>query len=216
MRVDSIIRWLMPKEDLFRGLLTQDAENLLRGARLFEQIAASTSLEDRRTKGVELKDIEHEGDRLTRRIFEALHSSFITPLDREDIRSLAMDLDDALDNLDRASRHLTLFELSESHPALCQFGEILTAMAEQIDRAIGLVWDIRQVDRIQASLVRISELENQGDDVYNSVIAELFRGDGRSPVEILKWKVVYDGLEDACDQCKDLTHILGNIVIKNA
>ena len=216
MRVDSIIRWLMPKEDLFRGLLTQDAQNLLQGARLFEQIAASSSLEDRRAKGVELKAIEHEGDRVTRRIFEALHSTFITPLDREDIRSLAMDLDDALDNLDRASRHLTLFELSESHPALCQFGEILTAMAEQIDRAIGLVWDIRKVDQIQASLVRISELENQGDDVYNSVIAELFKGDGLSPVEILKWKVVYDGLEDACDQCKDLAHILGNIVIKNA
>jgi hypothetical protein len=70
--------------------------------------------------------------------------------------------------------------------------------------------------QIQECIVRISELENQADSLYNTVIADLFRKDGRDPIEIMKWKEVYQGLEDACDQCKDFTHVLGNVVLKNA
>jgi hypothetical protein len=69
---------------------------------------------------------------------------------------------------------------------------------------------------IHDAIVRISELENQADALYNTVIADLFKKDGRSPVEIMKWKEVYDQLEDACDACKDYTHVLGNVVVKNA
>ncbi len=66
------------------------------------------------------------------------------------------------------------------------------------------------------SIVRISELENQADALYITVIADLFKQDGRDPIEILKWKEIYEGLEDACDECKDYTHVIGNVVIKNA
>jgi uncharacterized protein Yka (UPF0111/DUF47 family) len=89
-------------------------------------------------------------------------------------------------------------------------------MVEQVHRATGLVWDLANEKDIYAAIVRISELENQGDSLYNTVIADLFRKDGKTPIEIMKWKVVYDGLEEACDACKDFTHVLGNIVIKNA
>ena len=65
-------------------------------------------------------------------------------------------------------------------------------------------------------MVRISELENQADALYSTVIAELFKRDGRDPIEVMKWKEIYQGLEDACDACKDYTHVIGNIVIKNA
>jgi len=98
-----------------------------------------------------------------------------------------------------------------------QFADILVSMTEEIDKATTLVWDLANEKKIGDSIVRISELENQADLLYNSVIAELFKkGQVREPVEILKWKEVYQGLEDACDACKDYTHILGNVVIKNA
>ncbi len=87
---------------------------------------------------------------------------------------------------------------------------------EQIDRAMMLIWDMANEKEIQTAIVRISELENQADHLYSTVIADLFKIDGKHPVEIMKWKVVYDGLEDACDQCKDFTHVLGNVVVKNA
>jgi predicted phosphate transport protein (TIGR00153 family) len=216
MRVDSIIRWFMPKEERFRELLARDTANLVKAAQLFKGIAELTNLEDRRVQSVVLKGVEHDGDTITRQIFEALNSTFITPLDREDIRSIAMDIDDVLDYLEGVSEFLVMFELSESPSALKQFAQILVDMVAQIDQATRQVWDLANEKAIGESIVRISELENQADRLYNAVIADLFRVKGREPVEILKWKEVYDSLEDACDACKDYTHILGNVVVKNA
>ncbi len=216
MRADSVIRWFMPKEERFHELLSRDTQNVLKGARLFAEIARSTSLDDRRVKAVQLKAIEHDGDTVTRHIFEALNSSFITPLDREDIRSLASLLDDVLDHLEGVGQYLVLFELKESTEAIRLFSDILVAMAEALDKGTSLVWDLANAKEIQAAIVRISELENQGDALYSTVIADLFKPDGRNPIEVLKWKEIYDGLEEACDGCKDYTHVLGNVVIKNA
>ena len=216
MKADSVIRWFMPKEERFHELLSRDTENVLKGTRLFGEIARSASLDDRRVKAVQLKAIEHDGDTITRQIFEALNSSFITPLDREDIRSLGSLLDDILDHVEGVAQYLVLFELKESTGGMRQFADILVNMAEEGDRGTRLVWDLANEKKIQESLVRISELENQGDALYNTVIADLFKGDGRNAIAILKWKEVYDGLESACDKCKDFTHVIGNVVIKNA
>jgi predicted phosphate transport protein (TIGR00153 family) len=216
VKVDRIIRWLMPREERFHVLLEHDTLNLLQAGRVFAEVALCTSLETRKVKAVELKAIEHAGDQITRDIFEALNSTFITPFDREDIRSIAMDLDDVLDSLEGVAQHLVLFELAESEEALRQFANILLDMAEQIHTAMSLVWDLANERGIHAAIVRISELENQADTLYAAVIASLFKLDGRNPIEIMKWKVVYDGLEEACDLGKNFTHILGNVVVKNA
>jgi uncharacterized protein len=215
-KADSLIRRLLPKEERFHELLGLDTENLMRAVKLFSEIARSSDLEDRRVKAVELKAIEHDGDSITRRVFEALNSSFITPFDRDDIRSLTMDLDDILDYLESVAQYLVMLELNESTPALQQFAGILVQMVEEIHKATGLIWDMAHERKIHDSIVHISELENQADALYNTVIADLFKKEGRGPIEIMKWKEVYDQLEDACDACKDYTHILGNVVVKNA
>ena len=215
MKVDAIIKWFMPKEERFHELLAKDTENLLKAARIFSEMAKSASLEERRVKVVQLKALEHDGDQITRQIFEALNSSFITPLDREDIRSLATDLDDIVDFVEGVGQSLILFGLSGSPEALRQFAEILVAMTVEIQRATEMVWDLSNEGDIHTALVRVSELENQADRLYATVIADLFRDD-RNPIEILKWKEVYDGLEAACDLCKEFTHTLGNVIIKNA
>jgi predicted phosphate transport protein (TIGR00153 family) len=215
-KVDAVIRWFMPKEERFHELLLKDTQNLLRAVRLFAEVARSASLEERRVKSVQLKAIEHDGDQITRQIFEALNSTFITPLDREDIRSLASLLDDILDHLEGVGHYLVLFELKESTEAMRLFSDILVSMAEALDRGTSLVWDLANSKEIQAAIVRISELENQGDALYSTVTADLFKHRGNNPIEVLKWKEVYDGLEAACDECKNFTHTLGNVVIKNA
>ena len=217
MRGDKIVKFFMPKEERFRELLDRDTQHLLKSARLFAEVAQSTSLEDRRAKVTQLKALEHDGDLITRDIFTALNSTFITPLDREDIRTIATDLDDILDYMEGVAQYLILFEIHESPEPLRKFAQIIVAMVEQIHTATGLVWDLSNEKKIQESIVRISVLENEADALYFSVIADLFRGgDGRTPLEILKWKEIYQGLEDACDECKDFTHVLGNVVIKNA
>lgn len=215
MRGDSIVKWFMPKEERFHELLARDTQNLVKAAGLFAEIAASTKLDERRTKKDQLKAIEHEGDLITREIFEALNSTFITPLDREDISSIAGDLDDILDYMESVAHNLVLFELEESPEPLRQFARILGTLVEQIDTVTKQIWDLSNAKEINASIVRISELENEADTLYSTVIADLFKS-GKNPIEILKWKEVYDGLENACDECRDYTHAIGNIVVKNA
>ncbi|HEX6738464.1 MAG TPA: DUF47 family protein, partial [Vicinamibacteria bacterium] len=158
MRGDSIIKWFMPKEERFHELLDRDTRNLLQAARLFSEIAHSTSLEERRVKKVQLKALEHDGDVITKSIFEALNSTFITPLDREDIRSLASDLDDILDYIEGAGQYLIMFEIHEAPEPLRRFSELLVVMVEEIGRISSLIWNLANEKEIQAGIVRISEL----------------------------------------------------------
>jgi predicted phosphate transport protein (TIGR00153 family) len=215
-KADRVIRMFLPKEERFHELLARDTENLTQAVKLFSEIAHTASFEERRVKVVELKHLEHEGDVITRQVFEALNTSFITPFDPDDIRAIAIDLDDILDSLEGVAQYLVILELREAPEALQQFSEILVSMVEEIHKGITLVWDMSNARTIHEAIVHISELENQADSLYNTVIADLFKRNGRDPIEIMKWKEVYQGLEDACDQCKDFTHILGNVVLKNA
>jgi len=216
MNIDKVIKWFMPKEERFRELLGRATKNLVLAAKVFSEVAHATSLEDRKVKGVQLKALEREGDGITRQIFEALNTTFITPFDREDIRSLASDLDDIVDHLESVGKYLVLFDLGDAPEPLRRFAEILTSMTEEIDKIGVLIWDMGNLNRIQESMVRISELENEGDSLYFTVISELFKKGCTESIEILKWKEVYEGLEEACDRCKDFTHAVGNVVIKNA
>jgi predicted phosphate transport protein (TIGR00153 family) len=216
MKLDALIKWFMPREEQFQVLLDRDTENLVAGARLFNEIAHAEDFERRRVLTVELKAIEHKGDEITRQVFDALNSTFITPFDREDIRAIATDLDDILDSLESVAQHLILFELSDAPEGLRQFARILSELADEVHRLTGLVWDLSNEKGLQAGIVRISELENQADQLYSTLIADLFREDGRPPLRIMKWKEVYQGLEDACDLCRDYSHVIGNVLVKNS
>jgi predicted phosphate transport protein (TIGR00153 family) len=214
--MDAIIKRFMPREEGFRELFSEDTRNLVAAATLFSEIAHSARLEERQNLASQLKQVEHDGDKVTRRIFDALNSTFITPFDREDIHALTTDLDDILDYLEGMAHALVLFDLEESPEGLRQFSEILANMTREIDGLTALLWDLGNEPKIRECTVRISDLENEADRLYNRVIADLFRGNGRDPIEILKWKEIYEGLENACDQCKNYTHVIGNIVVKNS
>lgn len=215
-KLDALIRWFMPKEERFHELFNKDTANLVRATRHFVEFAQLADLEARRVNMAQLRACEHEGDTITRQIFDALNSSFITPFDREDIRALATDLDDVLDYVEGVAQQVLNFELGESPEGLRQFAEIVVEMAVEIERLTELIWNQSNQRQILDGIVRISDLENRADVLYNSVITGLFKANGRDPLEILKWKEIYEGLENACDQCRDYTHIVGNIVVKNA
>src|SRR3954449_3263821 len=140
-KVDAVIRWFMPKEERFHELFAKDTANLLEAAKLFADFSQGTSIEVRRDKMGDLKDREHEGDSITRQIFDALNSTFITPFDREDIRSLATDLDDVLDSLEGVAQQLINFDLDESPAGLKQFAEILVAMAAEVEGVTERIWN---------------------------------------------------------------------------
>jgi len=213
--IDAAIRWFLPKEERFHEILGRNAENLVRGTRVFAEVARGTTLERRRVKAVELKGIEHEADQTTRQLFEALNSTFITPFDREDLRALGSGLDDILDYIESVAHHLVIFELNETPSGLKQFADILESLSAEVQKVTGLIWDLGNAQNIRDSLVRISDLENQGDALYSTVIADLFKVSDMHPLDVLKWKEIYQGLEQACDACKNYGHVLANIMAKN-
>jgi len=214
MGIDAVIRWFMPREERFHLILGRNTDNLVAAAAVFAEVARAESLEARRVKALELKAVEHQGDQITRELFEALNTSFITPFDREDLRSMGTDLDDILDYMEAVSQHLVVFELADSPPGLHRFADILVEIVAEVRAVTGLVWDLNKEPKIRESLVRISDLENQADALYNTVMADLFKS-RLDPLDVMKWKEVYEGLENACDACKDYGHVIGNIVTKN-
>ena len=142
MKADALIRWLMPKDDRFRSLFLQGTSNLKAVADSFREIARAEDLDEMRLRTTKLRDLEHEGDRITREIFEALNKTFVTPLDREDIRAIATDLDNVVDQIDEVGQLLVLLELAEHPTGLGQFAEILVQMAAELDRATGQIWTL--------------------------------------------------------------------------
>lgn len=215
-KFDGIIKALLPKEDKFHEILARDTANLEKAVKIFAEIARTSNFEERRIKVLELKAVEHDGDLITREVFDALNQSFITPFDRDDIQSIAIDLDDILDYLEGAAQYLVLFELAESPDALRQFADILVRMVQEIDTATGLMWDLANEKQVRETVVKVSELENQADALHNTVVADLFKSTGRNPVEIMKWREVYSSLEEAADACRDYSNILANVVVKYA
>jgi uncharacterized protein Yka (UPF0111/DUF47 family) len=137
-------------------------------------------------------------------------------MDREDLRALAMGVDDVLDYLEAGAQYLIMFDIADSPEPLVRFATILTAMVDQISALTALIWDTSNEKEIQQGIMRISELENEGDALYNTVIADLFKSAGRTPVDIMKWKEIYQALEEACDSCRDYTHAIANVLVKNA
>lgn len=216
MGLGNFIRSLLPREERFQELFAQATQNLVRAAEIFVTIASSRDLEERRLEQVGLKTVEHKGDELTSRVFDALNTSFITPFDREDIRQIAVNIDDVLDFLESIAQYLVIFEIRETPETLARFAEILLELCRQIEAMTELIWNLKNAPEIRQRMVRVSELENQADALYLSSLSELFADNGRDAIEVMKWKEIYQGLEDACDKCKDFTHVLGNVVIKNA
>lgn len=215
-KTNSFIKRLLPKEERFHLLLEKDTENLQRAARLFAEICHREGVAERRKMVAELSALEHAGDLITGEVFVALNASFITPFDREDIQALAVNLDDILDNLEGAAQYLVLFELSETPDALLQFAEILREMTDEVSKATSLVWDLSNESAVRDIIVQVSALENRADDLYNTVIADLFKDERRNPLEVMKWKEVYQGLEQACDACRSYSNVLASVIVKNA
>jgi predicted phosphate transport protein (TIGR00153 family) len=210
-------KWLLPQDNRFEALFREDAANLREAGKVFLSLVKCKDLDSLRERAKELKDLEHRGDEITRSIFETLNKTFLTPLDREDIRDLASGIDNVLDDMEMVGSLLVQFKLTGSHSeALYQMSEILAETTEEIEKLSGYVWDPGKLDATERGLIRISELENQADALFNLMITQLFdpASDLRA-VEIMKWKEVYQALEDSIDRSKEVSHAIGNIVTKN-
>jgi len=201
---------LLPRDDKFFDMFSElstrltDSSRILRlmfdePEKLIQHVAA-------------IKEIEHQADNLTRSVIERLDTSFVTPIDREDIHMLASRLDDVIDLIDGTARRAEMFRLGTIRQPAKQLSEIIERSAKTIQIGVAQLKKPREVAE-QARQLKV--LEEEGDAVYREAIAALFDG-SVAPIDVIKWKEVYDKLEDTLDQCEDVGNTLESISIKNS
>ncbi|MGH9321879.1 MAG: DUF47 domain-containing protein [Vicinamibacteria bacterium] len=217
MKLQQAFSWLLPQDERFRVLFREDAQNLRVTGESLLQLMEETDLLRMRDRARELKDLEHRGDEITRQILDTLNHSFLTPIDREDIRELASGIDNVLDDIEMVGSLMVQFKLPGGSEELLQMSQILASSSAEIEHLVGLFWDPEKAKEVERGMVRVSELENQADALFNLMITKLF--DEAKPdtaIEVMKWKEVYQALENSVDRTKDVAHTIGNIVSKNA
>jgi predicted phosphate transport protein (TIGR00153 family) len=161
----------------------------------------------------DVKAAEHEGDRITRDLIRLLNTQYVTPFDREDIFALATAIDDVVDHIEEATDLLELYGVESPTRQAIEQVRILSAAVGHLSAALGALKGQRGV---QDELIKLKELEDEGDRVVRDAIADLFRDERIDPLTVIRWKDIFEALEDALDACETAANVVGNIVVKNA
>jgi predicted phosphate transport protein (TIGR00153 family) len=201
---------LIPKEESFYELFVNQAELLVAAAEQLEDIVGS--FHDIAPKARRLHDLEHECDEVTHEIMRRLNTTFVTPLDREDIHELASRLDDVLDHMDAAADLLVLHNIEKPLPEMKAQVELLLGASRA---TLGAMRKLPDFQAISEFSVEVNRLENEGDRIYRQGIADLFSGDFNA-MDVLKWKDIIDELEAAMDEVEDVANTLEGISLKQA
>ncbi|HET7617985.1 MAG TPA: DUF47 family protein [Vicinamibacterales bacterium] len=201
---------LIPKEEKFYDDFSALAEEIRHGAGLLvAMLAPERPIWD---KADEIKEVEHKCDFLTHEVIQRLHRTFVTPLDREDIHTLARTLDDVMDAIDASATIVRLYHIDYVRPGARELARIINDSSEQVVRAMKA---LERRNGVAECAVEINRLENEADRLHQQAVQELF-SEERDPVAIIKWKEILDFLEDATDRCEDVANVLEGVVVKHA
>ena len=204
---------ITPKDTKFYDLFEQDTANLVTAAE--KLVDLFNNYEDVEAKARQLKDLEHQGDTITHEIIRRVNLTFVTPIDREDIVLLAHTLDSIMDFMEAASRTAFLYSITQPTERVRQLAAIIAKMAYTLNDVLPCLRHRDQFKRILEQCVEMNRLENEADDVHHAAMAELFDS-GKDATEIIKWRELYQHMEDATDRGEDVADVLEGIVLKYA
>lgn len=208
-RVARLSQVFAPKDREFFDLFEEAARNIARAADLLDQMLVAWP--DRKELAREILVCEQEGDRITHDIIHRLNATFVTPIDREDILALASALDDIIDYTEEVADFLGLYRIEAPMEAAQRMANILVQTTRQVAEAMPRMRSFRDINHYT---VEINRLENDGDRVLREALAALFEG-GADPLVVIRWKDIYERLEQAIDACEHVANLLEGIVIKN-
>jgi len=204
---------LIPKEKKFFAFFEQSAQNAVKIAQqLKDMVYVWENVKERVSI---INDLEHQGDAITHQIFEQLHRSVITPFDREDIALLAHSLDDVADFVHAAADAMLLYKVAHPTNRAKQLVDLVVQAVTEVERAVSEIHDRFGRKELMQRCVEINRLENLGDSVYRSAMAELF-DDSTDIPSLIKWREIYTHMESVIDRCEDIANILEGVAIKYA
>ena len=201
---------LIPRDELFFDMFDEIARRMSAAAKLLTQLFAEPSRISEHVAAI--KTIEHEADVITHDVIVRINRSFITPFDREDIHELASRLDDVIDLIDGTARRAVMFRITQPREPARQMADVIVRATASLEQA---VVSIKKPKIVMEKGTEVKALEEEGDAIYHAAVGALF-DDGESPIEVMKWKELYDTLERTLDHCEDVANVLESIALKNA
>ena len=200
---------LTPQKREFFDLFTQASANAREIARLLVELLADWP--ESRARLADIREAEHEGDRLTHEVINLLNRTFVTPLDRDDMYRLASVIDDVCDHIDEAADNIDPYEVRDVPARAQEQADVIYRAASRLHEAVEL---LEGHGDSQRQLYALRELEDEGDRLVREAIAELFRTE-QDPLTIIRWKDIHEQLEEAVDACENAADVLEAILVKN-
>jgi len=206
---------LMPREARFFVLFNQHAELVATGGRTAAELVRNYADEQRRAALIQqIGDVERRADKITYETVQLLHSTFITPFDRNDIHRLISSMDDILDLIQDAAESMHLFDIQTLPPEALRMAELLDACCVRVQSAVGLLSSMDNATKALELSHQIDGLESEADAVMRSGISKLFREEA-DVRQLIKHKNVYEYLENAIDKCQDVANVIEAVVVEN-
>ncbi|HUO70858.1 MAG TPA: DUF47 family protein [Solirubrobacteraceae bacterium] len=199
-----------PRDRVYFELFEEAGQNVLRASDLLDRLLSNYP--DSKELARDILVCEQEGDRITHDIIDRLNHTFVTPIDREDILALASALDDIVDFTEEVADYLGLYKIEAPMDQAIKLAQVLKSACRQISEAIPRLRGFRDISHYT---VEINRLENEGDRITREAVASLFDG-GIDPMVVIRWKDLFERLEEAIDAAERVANILEGIVIKNS
>jgi hypothetical protein len=208
-----MLRRFLPKEFNFFDLFEKQARYAADAAECFKELVAKSVIDDAAID--RMHEIEHQGDDVAHTILDNLNKTFITPFDREDIHSLAKEIDDITDMLYAIVNRMKVYKVAGANKNLIEFASVISDSVNAVTRAVRGLRDMNRAKEVSEICVEINRLENLGDAMRDSVLAELFDTE-KDPITIMKLKEIYQDAETVLDICEDVAHVVQSILVKQA
>ncbi len=211
----NIMKLFMPKDKVFYALFENVADTVLTMSKILKQMVNEPDKEKRSALASELENLEHKNDETTHRIFMELGLNFITPFDREDIHYLATALDDVADYIYASAKKINFYNVNPDDSGIKKLAELIEQATIEMKIAIQGLKNMKNLQEMTGSLVKVNSIENQADDVFDMSIERLFEME--TDVKILiKKREIYHALETATDKCEDVVNVIESIIVKYA
>lgn len=206
----GFLSWVRTNEKEIIAMLESQSANLLKAAgELMELISKFDNVQERKAR---IKDLEHEGDRITHDLFTAIDKTFVTPLDREDLSSLTGTVDEVLDYIDGTADRFVLFKIRQPTPYMVEMAKVLLSATQEVHLLMTRLSHFKNSQDLLEHCRNINRYEHDADTIYRTAIAELF--ESKDAIEIIKMKEIYETQEGALDMCADVADTFEDIALK--
>ncbi len=207
------LSWIRGNDKIIIENLEKQGEVLVRATSDLVLLISNYEKNNITQKASAIKELEHEGDRLTHELFTMISSTFVTPLDREDISGLASSIDEVLDFTDGVADRFLLFKINKPAPYMLELSKTLLLASQQISRILIILRKKNNSHTLMEFCNTIKKYEHEADGIYRNAIAELFETNN-NPIEVIKLKEIYENLEESLDKCQDVADIIEDITLK--